>query len=147
MIQKTETIPSFGLMLRTGVLCTRTQLVDEASAILNAASFYRPARTDVKLALALQFFTSHRYFEAIDILEQKILHEQPDFAPALGLLAMVLRAVNRPGWRDLLKTIIENESDAQLVGMAREMLVEPGAPNTAEMPGGGSGEFVFPSRC
>jgi Bacterial type III secretion protein (HrpB1_HrpK) len=147
MQQDLDESATFSLLLRTGVLCTRTQLMDEALTILNATSLYRPERTDVKLAMALHFFTARRYFDAIDLLEGKILRDQPGFAPALGLLAMVLRAINRPGWQDLLKTIIENESDGQLVAMAREMLNEPPVQITTGIQNNGIDEFVFPGRC
>ena len=146
-MKESENIASFDLLLRTGVLCVRTQLLDEAQCIVGGLRRYRPNRINIKVAQALLNFTAHRHFDAIALLEEDVLRERPDFAPALGLLAMTLRAVNRPGWQDLLKTIIENESDPELVGMARELLAEPGSQDSSGITSTGFDEFSFQSRC
>jgi hypothetical protein len=146
-MQALNTSGCYDLLLQTGLFAGGRQIPEQTDQILRAIYVMYPERMDSRMGMAYSFLVSGLYQEVIDFLNREILDREPDYMPALGLLAVAMRSAELPGWEALLKRVTVAMGDKKIEAKANAMLPKDEGNAKPRLTLDDEGDFVIPSRC
>lgn len=120
---------TYRMLMSIALLGTELGAFAAATDIATVLKELRPDLPHASTVLGVSAFSQGKFESGLRLLEEAV-QAFPDFQMGKAMVAVCMDQLNKPGWRDILESVIDDGRDENAVGLAC-VLLQRHPPNAA----------------